>query len=144
MEGETVSFADDLIAHTAAADVKLAQLLARIDDFVARTGLAGKVAEAEPFVPFMWPEPAPAILDLKEAAITTVLWATGFRPSYPWLKVPILDDRGEIRHSGGITPAPGLYVLGLRFLRRRKSNFIDGVGDDAFELADHIADRLAA
>jgi putative flavoprotein involved in K+ transport len=144
VEGEKVSLADDLIAHTAAADVKLAQLLARIDDFVARTGLVGKVAEAEPFVPFMWPEPAPAILDLKEAAIATVLWATGFRQSYPWLKVPILDDRGEIRHIGGITPAPGLYVLGLRFLRRRKSNFIDGVGDDAFELADHIADRLAA
>jgi putative flavoprotein involved in K+ transport len=144
VEGTTFSFADDLIAYTAAADVKLARLLTRIDDFVVRAGLAGKVGEAEPFVPFLWPEPAPTVLDLRAAGITTVLWATGFHPSYPWLKVPILDDRGEIRHRGGITPAPGLYVLGLRFLRRRKSNFIDGVGQDALELAEHIARRLAA
>jgi putative flavoprotein involved in K+ transport len=51
----------------------------------------------------------------------------------------VLDSRGEIRHDGGVTPAPGLYVLGLNFLRRRKSSFIDGVGDDAAALADHIA-----
>jgi putative flavoprotein involved in K+ transport len=144
VDGNQVCFADDLVAYTAAADVKLAQLLARIDDFVTRAGLAGKVGEAEPFLPFLWPEPAPTVLDLRRAGITTVLWATGFRRSYAWLKVPVLDERGEIRHRGGVTPAPGLYVLGLRFLRRRKSNFIDGVGDDAAELARHIAGRLAA
>jgi putative flavoprotein involved in K+ transport len=70
------------------------------------------------------------------------LWATGFRRNYPWLKVPVLDERGEIRHLGGITSVPGLYVLGLQFLRRRKSAFIDGVGDDAADLAEHIAGRL--
>jgi putative flavoprotein involved in K+ transport len=141
IEGETVSFEDDLVAHTAAADVKLAQLLSRIDDFVARSGLAGGAEEAEPFVPFLWPEPAPTRLDLRAAGVRAVLWATGYRPSYPWLRVPVADGRGEIRHRGGITPAPGLYVLGLRFLRRRKSNFIDGVGDDARELAEHISSR---
>lgn len=72
----------------------------------------------------------------------TVLGATGFTRRYPWLSVPVLDERGEIRHNGGITSSPGLYVLGLLFLRRRNSSFIDGVGADALELAAHIAARL--
>ena len=58
--------------------------------------------------------------------------------------VPVLDEFGEIRHRGGVTPAPGLYVLGLHWLRRRNSNFIDGVGDDARALSSHIAVRMAS
>lgn len=141
LAGYTVSFADDLVAYTAAADVKLAKLLTRVDDFVARGGLAGTVGDPEPFVPFHWPAPAPTEINLRAAGIRTVLWATGFRRSYPWLKAPVLDERGEIRHRGGVTPAPGLYVLGLQFQRRRKSAFIDGVGDDASVLAEHLAGR---
>ncbi len=70
-----------------------------------------------------------------------MLWATGYRRSYPWLKVSVLDERGEIRHRGGVTDEPGLYVLGLRFLRRKNSNLIDGVGNDAVELARHLVER---
>jgi putative flavoprotein involved in K+ transport len=94
---------------------KLASLLARIDEFVAREGWSGTVGEAEPFVPFHWPAPAPTEIDLASAGIRTVLWATGFHRHYPWLKVPVLDGRGEIRHRGGIAEAPGLYVIGLQF-----------------------------
>jgi putative flavoprotein involved in K+ transport len=138
VEGSRVGFGDDLVAYTAAADVKLARLLARIDDFVARSGLAGSVGAPEPFVPFLWPAPAPAAIDLRSADIRTVVWATGFRRRYPWLRVPVLDSRGEILHRAGVTEASGLYVLGLHFLRRRKSSFLDGVGDDAAVLAEHI------
>jgi putative flavoprotein involved in K+ transport len=141
VSGHRLGLADDLVAYTAAADVKLAILLARIDDFAAREGLSGSVGAREPFIPFRWPAPAPTELDLRAEGIRTVVWATGFRRRYPWLKVPVLGERGEIRHRGGITEAPGLYALGLQFLRRRKSNFIDGVGDDAFELAAHIHER---
>jgi putative flavoprotein involved in K+ transport len=143
VEGQHVTFADDLVAYTAAADVRLAQLLARIDAFVHAVGLAGAVGDPEPFSPFMWPAPAPAHLDLRAAGIRSVVWATGFRRDYSWLKVPILNERREIRHQGGITPEPGLVVLGLHFLRRRKSSFIDGVGDDARLLADELAGRNA-
>jgi putative flavoprotein involved in K+ transport len=142
-EGSTIRFGDDLIAHTAAADAKLAVLLRRIDSFIVEAGLEEQVAEAEPFVPFFWPAPSPQEIDLRSEGISTVLWATGFRRSYPWLKVPVLDDRGEIIHRGGITPAPGLYVIGLQFLRSRKSAFIDGVGNDAAELTEHISRRLS-
>jgi putative flavoprotein involved in K+ transport len=139
--GSTVFFADDLVSYTAAADVKLARLLHRIDEYIVDAGLESEVSEEEPFVPFVWPKPAPMEIDLRSERITTVLWATGFRRRYPWLHVPVLDERGEIRHEGGITEAAGLYVLGLPFLRRRKSSFLDGVGQDALELSEHIAAR---
>ena len=67
--------------------------------------------------------------------------ATGFTRRYPWLRVPVLDSHGEIRQRGGITPVPGLFVLGMHFQRRRNSAFIDGVGDDAAFLAERIAHR---
>jgi putative flavoprotein involved in K+ transport len=140
-EGSTVRFDDDLVAHTAAADARLARLIARVDAFAAVSGLAAEVGPPEPFEPFLWPAEAPNAIDLHAEGIRTVVWATGFRRRYPWLEVPVLDSRGEIRHDGGVTPAPGLYALGLNFLRRRKSSFIDGVGDDAAVLADHIAAR---
>jgi putative flavoprotein involved in K+ transport len=144
-DGAAVRLDDDLVAHTAAADVRLARLLARVDAFAAASGLDAEVGRPEIFEPFLWPAEAPQTLDLHAEGIRTVVWATGFRRQYSWLAVPVLDARGEIRHQGGVTPAPGLYVLGLNFLRRRKSSFIDGVGDDAAALADHIvaADRAA-
>ncbi|HSK09438.1 MAG TPA: NAD(P)/FAD-dependent oxidoreductase [Vicinamibacterales bacterium] len=136
-------FDDDLVGTVAAADVKLAGLLGRIDAFIDRTQ-PGEVREAGPFVP-CWPmviQNETRTLDLKAERIRTVVWATGFKRRYPWLKVPVLDARGEIRHSGGVTPAPGLFVVGLQFQRTRKSAFIDGVGEDAAFIARRIARGL--
>jgi len=141
-EGSRVCCADDLVAHTAAADARLARLVQRIDVFAARTGLDAELGPPEPFRPFLWPAPAPAEIDLRAEGIRTVVWATGFRRLYPWLKVDVLDARGEIRHEGGVTPSPGLYVIGLYFLRRRKSSFIDGVGRDAMDLTAHLTAHL--
>ena len=141
-EGDRVAFADDLVVQTVAADARLARLVQRIDVFAARTGLDAEVGPPEPFQPFFWPAEAPASIDLRAEGIRTVVWATGFRRLYPWLKVPVLDARGEIRHEGGVTPLPGLYVIGLYFLRRRKSSFIDGVGRDAMDLTTHLAAHL--
>jgi putative flavoprotein involved in K+ transport len=145
VDGKQVTLADDLVATTAAADVKLAVLLARINEFVERKGLEDEVEVAEPFAP-VWPAftEARTSLNLGDEGISAVVWATGFRRAYPWLKVPVLDERGELRHRGGVTPQPGLYALGLQFMRRRKSAFIDGVGDDARELAEHVAGRPRA
>ena len=75
--------------------------------------------------------------------ITTIIWATGFTPHYPWLNARVFDDRGEISHDGGvITDAPGMYVLGLPFMRRRRSTFIDGADGDADAIATHLVDHL--
>jgi putative flavoprotein involved in K+ transport len=140
-DGDAAVFDDDLIATTAAADLKLAALRLRIDAFVAARGLAGDVPAPESFVP-TWPAglDVPERLDLAAADVSSVVWATGYVRRYPWLRVPVLDARGEVRHDQGVTPWPGLFVLGLSFQRRRKSSFIDGVGEDA----EFIAARIAA
>jgi putative flavoprotein involved in K+ transport len=137
--GHRVSLADDFVATTAAADIKMAEILARIDRFIATAGVAA--ASPEPFNP-TWPLAAgtPDTLDLKDEGIKTVIWATGYRRAYPWLRVPVFDARGEITHNGGTTPEVGLYVLGMNFQRRRNSSFIDGVGADAWVIAEQIAD----
>jgi putative flavoprotein involved in K+ transport len=79
---------------------------------------------------------------LQSGEIRTVLWATGFRPDYSWLEVPVFDPGGGLRHEGGVVDAPGLYVLGLPFLRRRKSRFLHGAEDDTRDLCQHLADYL--
>ncbi|GGC50924.1 FAD-dependent oxidoreductase [Siccirubricoccus deserti] len=139
VEGGVLHLADDLAGSIAAAQRSLGRVLTRVDAVADRMGVP---AEA-------WPPaialaaPAPARLDLRAAGIRSVVWATGFRRDYGWLQVPVLDAEGEVIHRGGITPAPGLYVLGLRFLRRRRSSFIDGVGADAEALGWHILGQLA-
>ena len=142
LEGGVARFADDLVATTAAADIKLSSLLHRIDTFVRRSGSRGGCAPRR-FEPHCLRfVNAETELDLTRAGIRTVLWATGFRRQYPWLKLPVIDGRGEIRHSGGVTPVSGLYVIGLHFLRRRNSSFIDGVGADAMALSEHLAEYV--
>jgi putative flavoprotein involved in K+ transport len=86
-------------------------------------------------------------IDFETSGIRSLVWATGFRPDYSWLKLPIFDRKGKIRHQAGIVDAPGVYTLGLPFLRRRKSSFIHGADDDARELSQHLVaylDQLAA
>ena len=143
IDGHRLSFDDDLVKTTAGADAKLAMLLSRLDRAADRLGLGGLVDEPEPFEP-LWPAfvSAPTELHLKAAGIDSVVWATGYRRTYSWLKMPLLNARGELRHHGGITPRAGVYALGLPFQRTRKSAFIDGVGADARVLAGHIAARL--
>jgi putative flavoprotein involved in K+ transport len=147
-DGWLVAFADDLPATTGAAQVKMDRLLRSVDAFIANDGIAndgiandgianGRDRLADPLPSFTAP-PGPARLDLRRAGITTVIWATGYRPAYPWLRVPVLDRHGEIHHRRGVTGVPGLYVLGLRFLHRRNSSFVDGVGPDARFVAAHL------
>jgi putative flavoprotein involved in K+ transport len=138
-EDMRVHLADDLAASVADSERRRARLLARIDGVMSRNGT---VVPRDPSPTQLQVSDLPTTLDLSRAGIRTVLWATGYRRSTAWLKIPVHDRHGEIMHEGGVTPAPGLYVLGLRVLRRRNSNFIDGVGRDAQELADHIAARL--
>ena len=124
------------------ADLKMNRLLNGIDEWAADNGLADDdagvrgpktVVPADPSLGF----------DLRAEGIRSVVWATGYRPDYSWLHVPVLDRKGRIRHDGGVvTNAPGMAVLGLTFLRRRKSSFIHGAGDDAEDLAAHLAGHL--
>lgn len=137
-----VYFANDLFDSITHADAKMNEQLNRIDNFIARSGAKAELPEETRPRPIAIPQSLDTI-DLREDGITTVLWATGFRRDYSWLRVPVLDANGELQHKGGVTPALGLYALGLRFMRRRNSNFLDGVGRDAEEIAEHINNRLS-
>ena len=142
-DGHSVHFAQDLAESVAVSEARLGRVLEKIDRYVSmfEPGPDTPVAEALPAISV--PD-TPAEVDLRTEGIKSVIWATGFSRSYPWLHVPVFDETGEIRHRGGVTPEPGVYVLGLHFLRRRNSTFLDGVGRDAEELAKHIAVRVHA
>jgi putative flavoprotein involved in K+ transport len=125
------------------ADLKQNRLLNTFDEWAAASGVSEAIDPPHRPEPTRVEASPPLGLDLARAGIRTIVWATGFRPDYAWLDVPVLDHKGNIRHDGGvITDAPGLYVLGLPFLRRRKSSLIDGAGDDAQDLSAHLAAHL--
>jgi putative flavoprotein involved in K+ transport len=141
VSGNRAQVSGSLANLVASADLKQDRLLERIDDFVVTSGLIGEVEpESRPRRTVL---PADALrLDLDLAPFRTVLWATGFRPRYPFLHPSFVDRHGRLVHDRGVLPVPGAYVLGLPFLRRRKSAFVDGVGPDAAELTEHLLAHL--
>jgi putative flavoprotein involved in K+ transport len=128
-------FSGSLPNVCALADLKLTRLLNTID---AWSGTDGE-RPAPTIVP-----PAPLSLDLRSEEIATIVWATGYRPELSFLDVPVLDRKGRVVHDGGVTAWPGLYLLGMPFLRRRKSSLIDGAAGDAADLTAHLAGYLGA
>ncbi|GGM86576.1 FAD-dependent oxidoreductase [Thermopolyspora flexuosa] len=125
------------------ADLKMNRLLNTFDEWARETGRDDEVDAPERFEPTRVPSSARLRIDLRSGEIRTVLWATGFRPDYSWLHVPVVDDKGHLRHDGGVVAdSPGLYALGLPVLRRRRSTFINGIESDAREVIDHLAGHL--
>jgi putative flavoprotein involved in K+ transport len=130
-------FRDDLADSTAAADRTMHAVLDAIDDHIEAAGLVDEVPT--PRRPSATRLPAAVDeLDLAAAGIRTVLVATGYQPDYPWLRLPITDASQAIRQYRGVTPAPGVYVVGQRFQHRRDSGFIHGVRYDARAVVQHL------
>jgi putative flavoprotein involved in K+ transport len=136
-------FSGSLANHCALADLKMNRLLASIDDWVNTNGIAERFPAPHRYEPTDVGTDTRLSLGLDDGKIRTVIWATGYRPDYSWLDMDALDRKGRIRHEGGVVPVPGMYVMGLPFMRRRKSSFIDGAGDDAADLATHLSQSLA-
>jgi len=124
------------------SDLKMNRLLERIDAWATEHGLDGEVDPPQRFEPTRVDASPPLGIDLRRGEIRTVVWATGFHPDYSWLQAPVLDRKGRLRHDGGIVESPGMYLLGIPFLRRRRSSLIDGAASDARDLADHLARYL--
>jgi putative flavoprotein involved in K+ transport len=126
----------------ALADLKMERLLDSFDDWARETGVDADAPERP--APTRAP-PSPRLrIDLRRGEIRSVVWATGFRPDYRWLRVPVVDEKGNLLHDGGVVDAPGLYVLGLPVLRRRRSSFIHGADADARDVVTHLAGHLAS
>jgi putative flavoprotein involved in K+ transport len=130
----------------ALADLKMDRLLDTFDDWAIRNPRAADAVAAdapERFEPTRAPASSRIQLDLASGEIRSIIWATGFRPDYSWLHVPVIDAKGHLRHDGGVVvDAPGLYAIGLPVLRRRKSTFIHGAEDDARDVVDHLVGYL--
>lgn len=137
-------FSGGLRNQFALADLKMDRLLDTFDEWASNH--PRETADAGPperFEPSRAPASSRLEVDLRSGEIQSIVWATGFRPDYSWLDVPVIDHKGRLRHEGGIVDAPGLYAIGLPVLRRRKSTFIHGAEDDARDLVDHLAQYLA-
>jgi putative flavoprotein involved in K+ transport len=119
------------------ADLKMRRMLDGFDQWALTSQIKAYESVERPEPTRV--EDAPVLdINLHSGEFRSIVWATGFRPDHSWLDVPVFDRRGRIRHHGGIVDAPGLYVMGLPFLRRRKSSFIHGAEDDARDLASHL------
>jgi putative flavoprotein involved in K+ transport len=139
--GDEAKFNGDIEQTTASSHARMLLILDRIDGVIKRDGLEAPAADPASRIPFA-ARSDPLTLNLRRAGIRSVVWATGYISRYPWLKAPVLNGQGAIMHNGGITFSPGLYVLGLTFLRRRRSSFIDGCSLDAEELAPFVKAHL--
>ncbi|MFI8910332.1 flavin-containing monooxygenase [Streptomyces sp. NPDC053513] len=134
-------FAPDLAAHIALGDARYLDFLRTADAYVERNGLD---LPEEPEAHVLGPDPECVTdprteLDLAEAGVTSVVWATGFASDYGWLDVDVFDENGRPDQRRGVSAEPGVYFLGLPWLSRRGSSFIWGVWHDARYVADHIA-----
>jgi putative flavoprotein involved in K+ transport len=143
-EDGKAQFAGSLRNMCALSDLKMNRLLDLLDDWARANGVEGTVEPPYRLPPTRVAETPPLGMDLASGEIKTIIWATGYRPDYSWLEVPVLDRKGMVRHDGGVVDAPGVYLMGIQFLRRRKSALIDGAGDDARELSAHLAHYLGS
>ena len=136
-------FSGGLRNQFALADLKMDRLLDTFDDWARSHARDADVGPPERFEPTRAPASSRLDLDLRSGEIRSIIWATGFRPDYSWLDVPVVDRKGHLRHDGGVVDAPGLYAIGLPVLRRRKSTFIHGAEDDARDIVEHLAGYLS-
>jgi len=125
------------------ADLKMNRMLDEIDAWIADAGLESSIEPYHRFAPTRVPADPMLSLELERSGIETVIWATGYRPDYSWLTLPVFGPRGDLLHDCGVVNAPGVYVLGLPFMRTRKSSFIGGAGEDAEAIATHLHQFLA-
>ena len=137
LDGRRVQLLDDLTHSIKDAERRMVRLLDSVDRHIDRCGLTAEVW------PVLRPRPvprpsAPSSIDLRAEGIGTILFATGYRPHHPWLRVPVKAPDGSIVQRRGVTPAPGMYVVGQRFQHRRDSGFIDGARHDARAVVDHL------
>src|SRR5688572_26795591 len=145
VQGAKLALAPDLDDNLAKGDEWLANYKKTVDDYIAKNKLDVPEQSASESSPSLEGSASAPILelDLRAAGITSIIWATGFGNDYDWLKLPLLDERGEPSHERGVTQFPGIYFLGLRWLYKQKSAFLSygGPAEDAAYLAEQITAR---
>lgn len=142
--GDRLLFEDDLEENLLRADERVVNVKKAIDEFVQQRGLDLPIEKAvNDVMPGEGTPPVPIFeIDLHAAGISTIVWATGYRMDFDWIRLPVFDDEGFPMHTRGVSVQEGLYFLGLPWLYRATSSGLIGVGEDAIYIAEHIASRL--
>jgi putative flavoprotein involved in K+ transport len=140
-DGGRLSFADDLEANVRFADEASDNSKRHIDDYIGRTGIDAPVSQPDPAETVAWRRPDPAInsLDLSPSGITSLVWCTGFKGDFSFMRLPgALDAGGQPIHADGVGVLPGLYFAGLDFASTRKSGIILAITEEAPRLVEHL------
>lgn len=137
---------DDLARNITAGDANYLSVLDEADAYAVAQGLD---LPLEPEARTIGPDPDCVTnpirsLDLAGAGITSIVWATGYALDFGWVKIDVFDAVGKPRHTDGVSDVPGLYFIGLPWMRNRASAFIWGAWRDAELLAAHVAGRVMA
>ncbi|PSS65457.1 FAD-dependent oxidoreductase [Ensifer sp. NM-2] len=141
-DGGNLSFADDLEANVRFADEASDTVKRHVDDYISRAGIDAPPAEPDPAetVALRRQNPPIGSLDLSRSGIASVVWCTGFKGDFSWMRLPgVLDSAGQPVHEDGVAALPGLYFAGLDFASTRKSGIILAIAEEAPRLVDHIA-----
>jgi putative flavoprotein involved in K+ transport len=141
VDGERVAFDGSLAANVAAGDAFAARARAMVDEVIRRRGLDAPPAQPDEHDLPVDLDP-PASLDLRAQEVGGVVWCTGFTGDFSWLDPALVGADGQPRHADGAAPAPGLWYLGLRWLRRRCSGILLGFPGDAAVVAGAVRAHL--
>ncbi|MCW6510916.1 MSMEG_0569 family flavin-dependent oxidoreductase [Lichenifustis flavocetrariae] len=141
VDGTTLRFGDDLVKNLDNADTVYNGICALIDRHIADSGIDAPAGE--PYRPVWQPGATTHTLDIEVAGVSTVIWATGFRSDWSLVDMPLCDQDGYPRHTRGVTPIEGFYVVGMPWLYTWGSGRFLNVGRDAEHIAEHIAGRRA-
>ncbi len=142
-DGETLSLAGDLAGNLDAADATAERIKDAIDRWIDKRGIDAPI-EARYVATWQPPASTPETIDLADAGITSVIWSTGFRSEWSWVKLPAFDGAGYPTHHRGVTSVDGLYVVGLPWLHTWGSGRFAGIARDAGFISEHIAGRIAS
>ena len=145
-DGYRLRFADDLAQHVRFGDETSARIRQHVDDHVARRGVAAPSSESDPADEAAEPDDfrSPTQLDLADRGVRSVIFTTGFRADFSWLRLPVVGSDGSVTHEQGRAPVDGLWFAGLLWMRMRKSGIILGAMDDSAHIAAQVAARVAA
>jgi putative flavoprotein involved in K+ transport len=146
VDEDALVLSDEAAAHVRFADAFSQRLKNEIDAWLAKAGIEPPPLEDDPADA---PDPLAACvspirrLDMREAGVGTLIWATGFDADFGWIHLPVFDAEAHPISPRGISPVPGLYFVGFPWLNSRKSGIIFGVDEDARYIARAIAERSA-
>jgi Pyridine nucleotide-disulphide oxidoreductase len=135
-EGSKLRFADDLAASVDFGDARLGDLLKFVETYCAANGTTPPTVEMPPPLRIK----TRTELDIARDGIGSIIWTSGYRPDYGWVKFPVVDEMGFPVQTDGRTSVPGLYFMGVHWMRKGKSSILYGVGEDAGVVAQHIVE----